>query len=104
MSATDPGLDDFAAYAAVRGRTPQSGAPLPRATPLLAGGDLRSVDAVMSGWLATYLEAQLALVTRDETTADAEGNETRAEVSGSLGRAQGRAALSAPQFPDAPSA
>jgi hypothetical protein len=78
--ADDPGLAEFAAYAAARGLTLEPGARLPRTTPLLAEGELRSVDALMSGWLGTYLEAKLALVTRDEVTTDAHGKETRGEA------------------------
>jgi hypothetical protein len=74
------GLDDFAAYAAARGLTLEPGARLPRTTPLLAEGELRSVEAVMSGWFATYLEGKMALITRDEATADAQGTETRGEA------------------------
>jgi hypothetical protein len=70
------GLEDFAGYAAARGLTVEDGVHLPRTTPLLAAGELRSVDAVMSGWLSKYVEAKLALVTRDETTTDAQGAET----------------------------
>jgi hypothetical protein len=79
-AAADPGLDSFAAYASARGLTLEPGAHLPRTTPLLAEGELRSVDAVMSGWLGTYLEAQMALITREETTTDAEGRETRGDA------------------------
>lgn len=76
----EAGLEGFAAYAAARGLTLEPGARLPRTTPLLAEGELRSVDAVMSGWLATYLEGKLALITRDEVTTDAQGAETRGEA------------------------
>lgn len=57
---------DLSAYAASRGLTLVPGKRLPRTTPLLAEGRLRSVDAVLSGWLATYVEAQIAVVGRDE--------------------------------------
>jgi hypothetical protein len=70
------GLEDFAGYAAARGLAVEDGVHLPRTTPLLAAGELRSVDAVMSGWLSKYVEAKLALVTRSETTTDAQGAET----------------------------
>ena len=76
--AADAGLESFASYAAARGLTLEPGAHLPRTTPLLAEGELRSVDAVMSGWLATYLEAQMALITREETTTDGDGRRPRA--------------------------
>jgi hypothetical protein len=75
--ADDPsGLEDFVGYAAARGLTVEDGVHLPRTTPLLAAGELRSVDAVMSGWLSKYVEAKLALVTRNETTTDASGAST----------------------------
>ncbi|HEX8754257.1 MAG TPA: hypothetical protein VF731_12665 [Solirubrobacterales bacterium] len=80
MPDEDPGLEEFAAYARERGLTLEPGARLPRATPLLAEGELRSVEALMSGWLGTYLEAKLALVTRDEVTTDATGKEIRGEA------------------------
>jgi hypothetical protein len=56
----------FAAYAAARGLTLEAGQQLPRTTPLLASGELRGVDAVASGWPATYVEAKLAVVDRPE--------------------------------------
>jgi hypothetical protein len=80
MASDGTGLEDFASYAASRGLTLDPGAHLPRTTPLLAAGELRSVDAVMSGWLATYVEAQIALVTRNESTTDAQGAETHGEA------------------------
>jgi hypothetical protein len=73
----DSGNEDFASYAASRGLALDAGIRLPRTTPLLAEGELRSVDAVMTGWLATYVEAQMALVSRDEVTTDAQGAETK---------------------------
>jgi hypothetical protein len=63
----DAGTEGLAAYAASRGLEVVEGARLPRTTPLLAEGELRSVDAVVSGWLATYVEATLAVVTRAES-------------------------------------
>lgn len=80
MAADGTGLDDFAAYAAARNLTLEPGARLPRTTPLLAEGELRSIDAVMSGWLASYVEAQLALITRDEVTTDAQGVEAKGDA------------------------
>lgn len=77
MSSDGSGLAGFASYAASRGLVLDPGGHLPRTTPLLAEGELRSVEAVMSGWLATYVEAQIALVTRNETTTDAQGAERR---------------------------
>jgi hypothetical protein len=69
------GVEDFAGYAASRGLTLDLAAHLPRTTPLLAEGEVHSVDAVLTGWLATYVEAKMALISRDETTTDAQGNE-----------------------------
>jgi hypothetical protein len=80
MPSDGTGLEDFASYAASRGLSLDPEARLPRTTPLLAEGELRNVEAVMSGWLATYVEAQIALVTRDETTTDAQGVETKGEA------------------------
>lgn len=77
MASDRSGAEDFASYAAARGLTLEPGAHLPRTTPMLAEGELRSVEAVMSGWLATYVEAQIALISRDEVTTDAQGVETR---------------------------
>ncbi|HEY1855647.1 MAG TPA: hypothetical protein VGG40_13770 [Solirubrobacterales bacterium] len=65
MAPPDAGTEGLAAYAASRGLEVVAGARLPRTTPLLAEGELRSVDEVASGWLATYVEATLAVVTRD---------------------------------------
>ncbi len=80
MASERSGVEDFASYAAARGLTLEPGAHLPRTTPLLAEGELRNVEAVMSGWLATYVEAQLALVSRDELTTDAQGVQTKGEA------------------------
>jgi hypothetical protein len=63
----DAGIEGLAAYAAARGLELVEGKRLPRTTPLLAEGELRSVDAVASGWLATYVEATMAVVTRAES-------------------------------------
>lgn len=68
---------DFAAYAAARGLTVDVTTHLPRTTPMLAEGEVHSVDAVLTGWLATYVEAKIALVSRDETTTDPNGIETK---------------------------
>lgn len=80
MAPADTAPDEFAAYAASRGLTLEPGARLPRTTPLLAEGELRTVEALMSGWLATYVEAKIALITREETTTDATGHETKGEA------------------------
>ena len=74
------GLDEFAAYAAAHGLTLEPDGRLPRTTPLLAEGELRSVEALMRGWLATYLEAQIAIISRDETTTNADGSQTKGEA------------------------
>lgn len=66
------GLDQFATYAAAHKLTLEPEGRLPRTTPLLAEGELRSVDALMRGWLGEYLEAQIAIVSR-EGTGDGEG-------------------------------
>lgn len=58
------GLDRFAAYASAHKLTLEPEGRLPRTTPLLAEGELRSVDALMRGWLGEYLEAQIAIVSR----------------------------------------
>jgi hypothetical protein len=58
------GLDRFAAYAAAHNLTLEPEGRLPRTTPLLAEGELRSVQALMRGWLGEYLEAQIAIVSR----------------------------------------
>lgn len=62
----DDSAPAFETYAAARGLTLEPGERLPRTTPLLASGELRGVDAVASGWLATYVEARLAVVDRAE--------------------------------------
>jgi hypothetical protein len=63
----DAGIEGLAAYAASRRLEVVEGGRLPRTTPLLAEGELRSVDAVVSGWLATYVEATLAVVSRPQS-------------------------------------
>jgi hypothetical protein len=68
---------DLAAYAASRGLTVDDTGHLPRTTPLLTEGEVHSVDAVLTGWLATYVEAKMALISRDETTTDPNGVETK---------------------------
>ena len=40
----------------------EAGAHLPRTTPLLAEGEVHSVDALIGGWLSKYVEAKIALV------------------------------------------
>jgi hypothetical protein len=77
MPPDESGTEGFASYAAAHGLTMEPEGRLPRTTPLLAEGELRSVEALMRGRLGTYLEAQIAIVSRDETTTDADGHETR---------------------------
>lgn len=62
MADPGAGADGLAAYAAARGLEVVEGKRLPRTTPLLASADVHAVDSVISGWLATYVEAQLAVV------------------------------------------
>lgn len=71
------GFDQFAAYAAAHGLSLEPGAKLPRTTPLLAEGELHEVEALMRGWLGTYLEAQIAIVSREETTTGSDGSEQK---------------------------
>lgn len=112
MAEDATGLEDFAGYASARGLTLEDGVHLTRTTPLLGAGELRSVDAVMSGWLSRYVEAKLALVTRSETTTDAREAEISAAAHFTVAgedldrdpRALGRAAAarSAPNPPGFP--
>src|SRR6201991_4006294 len=60
------GVDGLAAWAAARGMTVEDGAHLPRTTPLLAEGEVHSVDALAGGWLSKYVEAKIALVSRGD--------------------------------------
>jgi hypothetical protein len=55
------------AYAAARGLTVEANRRLPRTTPILSGAELRGVDVVVRGWLATYVEAQMAVVDRGQS-------------------------------------
>ncbi len=56
----------LAAYAAAHGLTVEDGVRLPRTTPLLAEGEVHSVDALIGGWLSKYVEAKIALVNRGD--------------------------------------
>ena len=58
------GADGFAAWAAARGMTVEDGVHLPRTTPLLAEGEVHSVDALAGGWFTKYIEAKVALIDR----------------------------------------
>jgi hypothetical protein len=56
----------LAAYAAAHGLSVEDGTHLPRTTPLLAEGEVHSVDALIGGWLSKYVEAKIALVNRGD--------------------------------------
>jgi hypothetical protein len=58
------GVDGLAAWAAARGMTIEDGVHLPRTTPLLAEGEVHSVDALAGGWFSKYIEAKVALIDR----------------------------------------
>jgi hypothetical protein len=60
------GVEGLAAWAGAHGLTVEAGAHLPRATPLLAEGEVHSVDALAGGWLSKYVEARIALVSRGD--------------------------------------
>ena len=53
-------------WAGTHGLTIEAGAHLPRTTPLLAEGEVHSVDALAGGWLSKYVEAKIALVSRGD--------------------------------------
>jgi hypothetical protein len=63
----DDGVEELAAYAAAHGLSVEDGAHLPRTTPLLAEGEVHSVDALIGGWLSKYVEAKIALISRGDT-------------------------------------
>jgi hypothetical protein len=65
MGDTD-GPAELAAWAFAHGLSVEDGARLPRTTPLLAEGEVHSVDALIGGWLSKYVEAKIALVSRDD--------------------------------------
>jgi hypothetical protein len=60
------GVEGLTAWAAAHGMTVEAGAHLPRTTPLLAEGEVHSVDALAGGWLSKYVEAKVALVSRGD--------------------------------------
>ena len=60
------GIEGLTAYAAAHGLTVEDGAHLPRTTPLLAEGEVHSVDALIGGWLSRYVEAKIALIDRGD--------------------------------------
>jgi hypothetical protein len=58
-------VEGLAAWAATHGLAVEDGVHLPRTTPLLAEGEVHSVDALAGGWLSKYVEAKIALIDRD---------------------------------------
>jgi hypothetical protein len=58
------GAEGLAAWAAAREMTVEDGVHLPRTTPLLAEGEVHSVDALAGGWFTKYIEAKVALIDR----------------------------------------
>ena len=60
------GIDGLTAWAGTHGLTVEAGAHLPRTTPLLAEGEVHSIDALAGGWLSKYVEAKIALVSRGD--------------------------------------
>jgi hypothetical protein len=59
------GVEGLAAWAGAHGLSIEDGVHLPRTTPLLAEGEVHSVDALAGGWLSKYVEAKIALIDRD---------------------------------------
>jgi hypothetical protein len=60
------GAAGLAAWAATHGMSVEDGVRLPRTTPLLAEGEVHSVDALAGGWFSKYVEAKVALIDRDD--------------------------------------
>ena len=60
------GAEGLAAYAAARGLVVEDGVRLPRTTPLLAEGEVHSVDSLIGGWLSKYVEAKIAVIDRGD--------------------------------------
>jgi hypothetical protein len=60
------GIDGLTAWAGAHGLMIEAGERLPRATPLLAQGEVHSVEALAGGWLSKYVEAKIALVSRGD--------------------------------------
>jgi hypothetical protein len=58
------GAEGLAAWATAHGLAVEDGVHLPRTTPLLAEGEVHSVDALAGGWLSRYVEAKIALIDR----------------------------------------
>jgi hypothetical protein len=65
VMANGDGAEGLAAWAAAHGLAVEDGVHLPRATPLLAEGEVHAVDALAGGWLSKYVEAKIALIERD---------------------------------------
>jgi hypothetical protein len=63
MASAD-GVGGLAAYAAAHGLAVEDGVHLPRTTPLLAEGEVHSVEELIGGWLSKYVEAKIALIDR----------------------------------------
>jgi hypothetical protein len=61
----EDGAEGLAGWAAAHGLSVEDGVHLPRTTPLLAEGEVHSVDALAGGWLSKYVEAKIALIDRD---------------------------------------
>jgi hypothetical protein len=60
------GIAGLTAWADAHGLTIEAGEHLPRTTPLLAEGEVHSVDALAGGWFSKYVEAKVALVSRGD--------------------------------------
>ncbi len=60
------GIEGLTSWAAAHGLTVEADTHLPRTTPLLAEGEVHSVDALAGGWLSKYVEAKIALVSRGD--------------------------------------
>jgi hypothetical protein len=60
------GVEGLTAWAGAHGLTVEAGTHLPRTTPLLAEGEVHSVEALAGGWLSKYVEAKIALVSRGD--------------------------------------
>ena len=61
------GAQGLEAYAAARGLTVEDGVHLPWTTPLLAEGEVHSVEALAGGWFSKYVEAKIAVISRGDT-------------------------------------
>lgn len=60
------GVRGLEAYAAARGLSMEDGVRLPRTTPLLAEGEVHSVEALAGGWFSKYVEAKIAVISRGD--------------------------------------